>query len=83
MKVIPCDPAFDNMALLREGFLLPLDTPPMEARAADAIPEGDEWQYERKWDGFRCLAFGRTTRWSCAQNRASRSDGIFPNSSRH
>lgn len=39
------------------GFPLPLDTPPMEARAAEAIPEGDEWQYERKWDGFRCLAF--------------------------
>ncbi|RWM91876.1 MAG: ATP-dependent DNA ligase [Mesorhizobium sp.] len=39
------------------GFTLPLDTPPMEARAADAIPEGDGWQYERKWDGFRCLAF--------------------------
>ncbi|TIP28005.1 MAG: ATP-dependent DNA ligase [Mesorhizobium sp.] len=39
------------------GFALPLDTPPMEARAADAIPEGDGWQYERKWDGFRCLAF--------------------------
>ncbi|TIQ22892.1 MAG: ATP-dependent DNA ligase [Mesorhizobium sp.] len=39
------------------GFALPLDTPTMEARAADAIPEGDGWQYERKWDGFRCLAF--------------------------
>ncbi|TIM50151.1 MAG: ATP-dependent DNA ligase, partial [Mesorhizobium sp.] len=20
-------------------------------------PEGEGWQYERKWDGFRCLAF--------------------------
>lgn len=39
------------------GFALPLDTPPMEAKAADAIPEGGGWQYERKWDGFRCLAF--------------------------
>ncbi len=29
----------------------------MEARSADEIPEGDEWQYEPKWDGFRCLAF--------------------------
>lgn len=47
MKVIPRD----------GGFALPLDTPPMEAKAADAIPEGDGWQYERKWDGFRCLAF--------------------------
>ncbi|MGE5178222.1 MAG: ATP-dependent DNA ligase [Bacteroidota bacterium] len=31
--------------------------PPMEARSVDAIPVGPEWQYEPKWDGFRCLAF--------------------------
>jgi ATP-dependent DNA ligase len=31
--------------------------PPMEARSVDAIPAGDEWLYEPKWDGFRCLAF--------------------------
>jgi ATP-dependent DNA ligase len=31
--------------------------PPMEARSVDQIPEGDGWQYEPKWDGFRCLAF--------------------------
>ena len=31
--------------------------PPMEARAVDRIPSGREWQYEPKWDGFRCLAF--------------------------
>jgi ATP-dependent DNA ligase len=56
MKVIPRDPAFDSTRRSSD-FLLPLDTPPMEAKAADAIPEGDGWQYERKWDGFRCLAF--------------------------
>src|SRR5690349_3068951 len=31
--------------------------PPMEAQLVDAIPEGDGWQYEPKWDGFRCVAF--------------------------
>jgi len=31
--------------------------PPMEALSVDAIPEGPEWQYEPKWDGFRCLVF--------------------------
>jgi ATP-dependent DNA ligase len=31
--------------------------PPMEARSVEEIPTGDEWQYEPKWDGFRCLAF--------------------------
>ncbi|HUF36260.1 MAG TPA: ATP-dependent DNA ligase, partial [Gemmatimonadales bacterium] len=30
---------------------------PMEAESADALPAGREWQYEPKWDGFRCLAF--------------------------
>jgi ATP-dependent DNA ligase len=30
---------------------------PMEALAVDEIPVGDQWQYEPKWDGFRCLAF--------------------------
>jgi ATP-dependent DNA ligase len=29
----------------------------MEAKSVDAIPAGPEWQYEPKWDGFRCLAF--------------------------
>lgn len=28
----------------------------MEARSVDDIPVGPEWQYEPKWDGFRCLA---------------------------
>ena len=27
----------------------------MEARSVDEIPRGKEWQYEPKWDGFRCL----------------------------
>ena len=31
--------------------------PPMEARSVDEVPAGPEWQYEPKWDGFRCLAF--------------------------
>ena len=31
--------------------------PPMEARSVEEIPEGDGWQYEPKWDGFRCLVF--------------------------
>ncbi len=38
---------------------LPLDTsyPPMEARSVADLPDSDGWQYEPKWDGFRCLAF--------------------------
>ena len=29
----------------------------MEAKTLEEIPTGDHWQYEPKWDGFRCLAF--------------------------
>ena len=34
-----------------------LDFPPMDALLQNEIPVGSEWQYEPKWDGFRCLAF--------------------------
>src|SRR4029450_2793706 len=37
-------------------MLLKPPLPPMEARSVDEIPTG-EWQYEPKWDGFRCIAF--------------------------
>jgi len=30
---------------------------PMEALSVDDVPVGKEWQYEPKWDGFRCLVF--------------------------
>lgn len=29
----------------------------METRSAGEIPSEDGWQYEPKWDGFRCIAF--------------------------
>ncbi len=40
-------------------FKLPIHPPypPMEAKSVDEIPRTDGWQYEPKWDGFRCLAF--------------------------
>ncbi|HKO98184.1 MAG TPA: ATP-dependent DNA ligase [Pyrinomonadaceae bacterium] len=31
--------------------------PPMEALLVSDIPAGEVWEYEPKWDGFRCLAF--------------------------
>jgi ATP-dependent DNA ligase len=38
---------------------LPLKQPylPMEAKSVEKLPAGPDWQYEPKWDGFRCLAF--------------------------
>ncbi|HEY9676867.1 MAG TPA: ATP-dependent DNA ligase [Drouetiella sp.] len=39
--------------------MLPLDKnyEPMEAKLTNEIPRGAGWQYEPKWDGFRCIAF--------------------------
>jgi len=40
------------------GFDLPLQTVPMEAKSAERLPTDPRaWQFEPKWDGFRCLAF--------------------------
>ncbi|MEQ1770155.1 MAG: ATP-dependent DNA ligase [Devosia sp.] len=32
---------------------------PMEAKLVDALPKDDGWQFEPKWDGFRCIAVRR------------------------
>lgn len=41
-----------------DAFPLPVDTAPMEAKSAKVLPSNaGEWQYEPKWDGFRCLCF--------------------------
>src|SRR5437763_7956409 len=41
------------------GDLLPLKPPikPQLARSAKELPEGAEWRYEPKWDGFRTIVF--------------------------
>lgn len=36
---------------------VPRDLQPMEARLVSELPLGAGWQFEPKWDGFRCLAF--------------------------
>jgi len=38
---------------------LPVQPPlePMEAELVREVPGGGAWQYEPKWDGFRCIAF--------------------------
>jgi ATP-dependent DNA ligase len=55
--------AFDTIATTTAHHLMSLSLkpplPPMEACSVDAIPTGDGWQYEPKFDGFRCLAFRR------------------------
>jgi ATP-dependent DNA ligase len=55
MKPLAVKAAFTG----REFPKLPLRLPyaVMDADQVAAIPTGVEWQYEPKWDGFRCLAF--------------------------
>ena len=36
---------------------VPRPLPPMEARTAEEVPAPPGWQYEPKWDGFRCVLF--------------------------
>jgi len=42
---------------IANGF--PIDPPvePMLAKVADALPTGDGWLFEPKWDGFRAIVF--------------------------
>ena len=50
----------------------------MEADRWTSSPSGPDWQYEPKWDGFRCLAFrdGETIR---IQSKAGKPlDRYFP-----
>jgi ATP-dependent DNA ligase len=50
-------PRVEESLRLPSGKTRRCPAPPaaMEARSVDEIPKGAEWQYEPKWDGFRCL----------------------------
>ncbi|MDP9128667.1 MAG: ATP-dependent DNA ligase [Pseudomonadota bacterium] len=39
------------------GSSLTYPLEPMEAKSVSALPQGKNWLYEPKWDGFRCVAF--------------------------
>ena len=36
---------------------IPVDMEPMLSAPGEGVPEGDGWEYEPKWDGFRTLVF--------------------------
>ncbi len=51
-------PLLNACALNTAGaFVVDPATPPMEARQVDRLPAEPGWQFEPKWDGFRCLLF--------------------------
>ncbi len=48
----PLDSRFEEVGLpLQPPF------PPMEAERSEAVPRGEGWWYEPKWDGFRALIY--------------------------
>lgn len=40
-----------------KSLAVPVGTEPMEAKLVADLPDERGWQFEPKWDGFRCLAF--------------------------
>jgi ATP-dependent DNA ligase len=40
-----------------EGLVLGPPIEPMKSKHVASIPVGEQWLYEPKWDGFRCIAF--------------------------
>jgi ATP-dependent DNA ligase len=40
-----------------DSLPVPVGIEPMEAKLVEDLPEGKGWQFEPKWDGFRCLAY--------------------------
>ncbi len=59
---------------------LPLAPPvaPMLAKLARAIPEGDGWLFEPKWDGFRCIVFRDGDDLTLASRNQRPFDRYFP-----
>jgi len=47
--------AWGRLAGVEFGVDMPV--PPMLAKLARKIPEGDGWIFEPKWDGFRCIVY--------------------------
>ncbi len=51
---------------------------PMEAQPATELPAEADWQYEPKWDGFRCLAFRDGSRIALMSKAAKPLTRYFP-----
>jgi ATP-dependent DNA ligase len=59
---------------------LPVSPPlqPMLAKLADALPEGDGWLFEPKWDGFRVLLFRDGGAWHLQSRDLKPLERYFP-----
>lgn len=54
---IPLPPPSRHALVSAMTFPITPPIAPMLSKSADALPEGDGWQFEPKWDGFRTLVF--------------------------
>ena len=61
-------------------FAPPLE--PMLAKAADALPDGDGWLYEPKWDGFRAHRLPRRRRGVHPEPRPQAARPLLPRAGR-
>jgi len=59
VAVLPAGGALPVGSSHNPAMNLPFQPPlePMLAAPLAALPEGDGWAYEPKWDGFRCIVF--------------------------
>ena len=59
---------------------LPVESPidPMLAKAQPALPSGDGWLYEPKWDGFRTIVFRDGDEWLLQSRDSKPMNRYFP-----
>ena len=54
---LPRTPETERRRSALQALAVPPGIEPMEAKLVDTLPPESGWQFEPKWDGFRCLAF--------------------------
>jgi ATP-dependent DNA ligase len=57
LRVAHCPALRNPAAAVNVAAGMDVTLAPMEARLVEQLPEGEGWQFEPKWDGFRCLVF--------------------------
>lgn len=60
------------------GLPVPCPIEPMLAKRADKLPKGEDWIYEPKWDGFRCIAFRDGDDWVLQSRDKKNLNRYFP-----
>ncbi len=59
--------------------VLPHFSQPMQCLAVNKLPEGEDWTFEVKWDGYRALAVGGAGKVLIYSRNEKRMDPRFPN----